>query len=174
MDHLTKAFASINGIQNYTMLNVGFSILQSLATGKVDAIMGPFKNYEPVLLEMEGYESAFFEIEKFGIPSYDELVFVSGSSVYKNKKSAIRQFLAALDEALAYTADNSAEALEMYFSSVPEAPKEMERKAFEKTLPFFAENTRLDMAQWKVFVEFALRHDMIQKEVDLNELVGGR
>jgi putative hydroxymethylpyrimidine transport system substrate-binding protein len=174
MDHLTRAFASINAIETYTMVNVGFSILQSLATGKVDAVMGPFKNYEPVLLEMEGYASNYFEIERFGIPSYDELVFVSGRTVHEKKKKAIRKFLAALDEALTYTSENSAEALKMYFHSVPEAPKDMETKAFTKTLPFFAENTRLDRAQWNVFAEFALRYDMIREEVDLNELIDGR
>ena len=52
MDHLLHAFAAVNGIKTYTPVNVGFVILQSLAAGRVDAIMGPFKNYEPVAMEM--------------------------------------------------------------------------------------------------------------------------
>ncbi len=171
MDHLAIAFASINDIRGYTLVNVGFSILQSLASGKVDAVMGPFKTYEPILLEMEGYPAAFFEIENFGIPSYDELVFAAGRHSFSTRKEAIGRFLAALDEALAYTAAHPVEALELYFKALPEAPKEMERKAFDETLPFFAPRSSLDKMRWERFAAFALEHRMIEREVDLDALL---
>jgi len=48
MDVLLDAFAKVNDIQHYSAINVGFSIVQSLTAGKVDAVMGPFKTYETV------------------------------------------------------------------------------------------------------------------------------
>lgn len=171
MDHLAEAFASVNAIRNYKLLNVGFSILQSLTSGTADAVMGPFKTYEPVLLEMEGYESRFFEIDHFGIPTYDELVFVTGDRTYKEKKESIMNFLAAIDEALVFTAAHPPEALALYFRAVPEAPAEMERTAFDRTLPFFAPDTTLSLDQWETFSEFALTCGMIEKKVDLNALL---
>jgi putative hydroxymethylpyrimidine transport system substrate-binding protein len=41
------AFAKLNGIQQYEAINVGFAIVQSLAAGKVDAVMGPLKPMKP-------------------------------------------------------------------------------------------------------------------------------
>ena len=171
MDHLAEAFASVNKIHNYRLLNVGFSILQSLTSGTVDAVMGPFKTYEPVMLEKEGYASRFFEIDHSGIPTYDELVFVAGERTYDKKKASIMKFLAAIDEALVFTAARPSEALSLYFRAVPEAPAEMETKAFERTLPFFAADTTLSLDQWETFAEFARSCGMIEKKVDLHALL---
>ena len=43
MDVLMDAFATINGITDYQLVNVGFSIAPALTAGRVDAVMGPFK-----------------------------------------------------------------------------------------------------------------------------------
>ena len=76
MDVLLQAFATINKVKNYTPVNVGFTILPSLSSNKVDAIMGPFKTYETVGMAQHGYKAGFFELEKYGIPDYEELIFV--------------------------------------------------------------------------------------------------
>ncbi len=41
---LLGAFAKINGVKDYSLINVGFAIVPSLTADKVDAIMGPYKN----------------------------------------------------------------------------------------------------------------------------------
>ncbi|MGD9024568.1 MAG: ABC transporter substrate-binding protein, partial [Desulfobacterales bacterium] len=62
MDILLAAFAKLNNIENYTAVNVGFSIVQSLTAKKVDAVMGPFKTYETVTMAHRGYEVGYFEL----------------------------------------------------------------------------------------------------------------
>ena len=171
MDYLLDAFVRLNGIEKYTPVNVGFSILQPLASGKVDAVMGPFRNYEPVAFKMEGFEASFFEIEKFCIPAYDELVFTAGEKVWKEKKELIRHFLDALDDGLTFTAQHPGEALELYLQAVPEASAEMEKRAFGRTLPYFAGDTGLNREQWKAFGRFALEYGMVDREVDMDDLV---
>jgi putative hydroxymethylpyrimidine transport system substrate-binding protein len=174
MDHLLDAFAALNGIRNFTPVNTGFVILQSLAAGKVDAVMGPFKNYEPVAMEMEGCPASFFELEKYGIPAYDELVFVCGTMTWEKKGETVKKFLDALEEALAFTAQHPQEALALYFEAVPEAPKEMESRAFEKTRLLFGPDTRLDAERWKIFADFALKWGLTGKEVNVHEIVAER
>jgi len=174
MDHLLDAFAAVNEIRSFTPVNVGFVMLQSLAAGRVDAVIGPFKNYEPVAMEMEEYTASFFELEKFGIPSYDELVFVAGTMIRNRKGETIRRFPDAVDEVLDFTNAHPQEALALYFEAVPEAPRGMERKAFEKTRPWFDPETRLDAVRWKTCAGFALQWGMSEKEVNVHESVAER
>ena len=68
-------------------MNVGFTILPALVSNKVDAVMGPFKTYETVGMAQHGYKARFFELEKWGIPDYEELIFVCGQKILKEKFS---------------------------------------------------------------------------------------
>ena len=172
MDVLMEAFAGINGIKSYVPINVGFSIVQSLVAGKVDAIMGPYKNYETVALEEKGYRAGYFELSEWGIPDYDELVFISGKQVVEKKPEAIEGFARAIDRAISRTRKDPQRALETYFSAVPEAPRDMESKAFEITLPLYAHSQSCDMKKWQKFADFALRYSLIEKKVDVTTILG--
>lgn len=171
MDVLMDAFAKINGIKSYEPVNVGFSIVQSLVAEKVDAIMGPYKNYETVELEEKGYEPAYFELGEWGIPDYDELVFISGKQTAKEKSEALSGFARAIDKAISWTAENPQGALEAYFSAVPEAPHEMESKAFEITRPLYAGSQTCDKAKWQKFADFAFDYKLIEKKVNVESIL---
>jgi putative hydroxymethylpyrimidine transport system substrate-binding protein len=165
MDILTEAFAKINGIKTYEPINVGFAIVQSLVSGKVDAIMGPYKNYETVELEEKGYAAGYFELREWGIPDYDELVFISGAGMLEKKRKSIHGFIRAVERAIEKTRKDPAAALEVYFKAVPEAPRSMETKAFKITLPLYASHQRHDRERWQKFADFAFSYGLIKKAV---------
>jgi putative hydroxymethylpyrimidine transport system substrate-binding protein len=165
MDILTEAFAKINGIKTYDPINVGFAIVQSLVSGKVNAIMGPYKNYETVELEEKGYTAGYFELGEWGIPDYDELVFISGTGMLEKKRKAIQGFVRAVERAIAKTRKDPDMALEVYFKAVPEAPRSMETKAFKITLPLYASDQRHDVKRWQKFADFAFTYGLIKKPV---------
>ncbi len=171
MDVLLKAFAGINGIKNYTPINVGFTIVPSLAAGKVDAIMGPFKTYETVELQHRGYQAGYFELEQWGIPDYDELIFVCGAKALKEKEKLIKIFSMAVDRGIAYARANPEKALEQYFKAVPEADKKTETEAFKLTLPYFSYNQRHDIRRWQRFADFSLKYGLVQKPVDVKSVI---
>jgi len=172
MDVLAEAFAKINGIKTYEPINVGFAIVQSLVGEKVDAIMGPYKNYEVVELEEKGYRAGYFELSEWGIPDYDELVFISGAQTAQERGAILRGFARAVDRAIARTRKDPGKALGMYFAAVPDAPREMESKAFEITRPLYAHNQRCDKEKWQTFADFALRYGLIEKKVDVAAILG--
>ncbi len=171
MDILTEAFAKINGITAYSPVNVGFAIVQSLVAKKVDAVMGPYKNYETVELEEKGYKARYFELTEWGIPDYDELVFITGAETLAKKRDAVRGFIRAVDRAIAATKKNPEKALAEYFAAVPEAPRAMETKAFRITVPLYASNQRHDRARWQTFADFAFRYGLIEKAVDVSTML---
>ncbi len=174
MDVLLDAFARLNGIEQYSAVNVGFAIVQSLTAGKVDAVMGPFKTYETVTMAHKGYEVGYFELEKWGIPDYDELVLVTSHKTLKENHSAISKISQILDRAIQYVRANPDKALEHYFEEVPEADRKIERGAFELTLPYFAHHQTLDVNRWQQFADFAFKYGLIDKSVDAKSILFSR
>jgi putative hydroxymethylpyrimidine transport system substrate-binding protein len=171
MDVLLDAFAKLNGIERYASINVGFSIVQSLTAGKVDAVMGPFKTYETVTMAHRGYEVGYFELEKWGIPDYDELIFVTSNKTMQNNQAAFIKIRQIVDRAIKYARAHPQKALEYYFKEVPEADRKTESDAFKLTLPYYAHSQKLDMLGWQRFADFALKYGLIEKAVDVRSVI---
>jgi putative hydroxymethylpyrimidine transport system substrate-binding protein len=171
MDILLEAFAKLNHIEQYTPVNVGFSIVQSLTAGKVDAVMGPFKTYETVEMDHRGYEVAYFELEKWGIPDYDELVFVTSTKTMKKNRAALATFKKIIDRTIVYVRANPQKALQYYFAEVPEADRMTETDAFKLTLPYYAHDQKIDVERWQQFADFAFKYGLIEKAVDVKTVL---
>ena len=174
MDVLLAAFARLNGIEQYTAVNVGFSIVPSLSSGKVAAVMGPFKTYETVTMAKHGYRAGYFELEKNGIPPYDELIFVSGLRASEHQKKAIFAFSQAVQEGIDAARKNPDSSLAVYLRAVPEADPAIESEAFELTLPYYAETQQSDLGRWRRFAEFALGCGLIDRPVAVEQLISDK
>jgi len=171
MDVLLKAFAKINGIENYTAVNVGFNIVAPLTSGQVDAVMGPFKTYETVTMAAKGIEAGYFELEKWGVPDYDELIFICGPASLTRKADAINGFVKAVARGLADARTRPEDALRAYFQAVPDVDQAIERAAFERTRPYFAQTQAIDQDRWQAFADFALTHGLIDRPVKVAALL---
>jgi putative hydroxymethylpyrimidine transport system substrate-binding protein len=118
-----------------------------------------------------GYEVAYFELEKWGIPDYDELIFVTSLKTMKNNQAALAAFKKIVDRAIAYVRANPQKALKYYLEEVPEADRRTETDAFKLTLPYYAHDQKLDVKRWQEFADFAFKYGLIEKEVDVNKIL---
>ena len=90
-------------------VNVGFSLVPSVLSGKVDAIIGGYQNVEAIQIEQEsGTKPSVFPADKLGVPSYAELVIAANADRLTSDAAyadAVRRFVAAVmkgtDEAIA-------------------------------------------------------------------------
>ena len=171
MDVLLKAFARVNHIGEYSAVNVGFAIVQSLTAGQVDAVMGPFKTYETVTMAQKGYEAGYFELEKWGIPDYDELIFITSKKTLAQNPAAMAAFRRVMDRAIRKVRQNPRQALADYFKQVPQADPKTESEAFNLTLPYYASGQASDVGRWQKFADFASDYDLIDKKVDVSKLL---
>ena len=57
--------------------NVGFDLVPALLSGKVDAVLGAYWNYEAIQLREKGRAPQVIRIEQAGVPTYDELVIAA-------------------------------------------------------------------------------------------------
>lgn len=171
MDVMLAAFMKINGVEKYEAINVGFTIVPALVSGSVDAVMGPFKTYETVTMAHENLKAGFFELEKWGIPDYEELIFVSGAATLIEKGESIKGFVEAVEAATTYMRAHPKEALKIYLAALPEADVQIETDAFQLTLPFFADPGGSDAAAWQKFADFSLEHGLIHQAVNTEDLI---
>lgn len=171
MDVMMQAFARINGIENYRLVNVGFTIVPALTSGQVDAVMGPFKTYETVTMAAKGLTADYFELERWGIPDYDELIFICGPRTLEKKKKAVQAFAAAVARGIVFQQNNAEDALTLYFQAVPDADQETETAAYKLTRPYFAGSQGLETTRWQSFADFALRYGLIARAVDVKPLL---
>src|SRR5215813_3457681 len=81
-------------------VNVGFNLVPSLLSGKVDAIIGGYRNVEAIQIAQEmGHKPAVFPASALGVPSYAELVLVANRHRLATDKpyaAAVRGFVKAL------------------------------------------------------------------------------
>ena len=76
--------------------NVGFSLTPALLTGRVDAVLGAFWNYEGTELKMRGKRPRIIRMEEAGVPEYDELVLVANEDALERDGDKIRAFIGAV------------------------------------------------------------------------------
>jgi putative hydroxymethylpyrimidine transport system substrate-binding protein len=155
---------------DYELINIGFNITPSLLSGKVHAVIGAYWNYEINELALEGHPAGYFPLEKHGVPDFYELVVISNDAFLQNKPETAKQFMMAIQEGLAYTKQNPEDALAAYFKANPDIRKELDAKAFEATLPVFANSQTQLLSKWQAFATYALNNGLIDKPVEASDL----
>jgi putative hydroxymethylpyrimidine transport system substrate-binding protein len=83
-----------------TSVTVGFNLVPSVLSGKVDAIIGGYRNVEAIQIAQEmGQKPSVFPASALGVPSYAELVLVANRNRLASDKayaSAVRRFVKSL------------------------------------------------------------------------------
>jgi putative hydroxymethylpyrimidine transport system substrate-binding protein len=162
---LFEAVAQSAGLsrRDYELINIGFNLTPSLLTGKVDAVVGAYWNYEINELALEGKEAGYFPVEKHGVPDYYELVFIANDGTLEKRRELAVRFTRAVHGAIQFARRHPDEALTIYFKANPNVRKELDARAFRDTVPVFATTQVQCLEKWKGFLDFAFERGLIQK-----------
>jgi putative hydroxymethylpyrimidine transport system substrate-binding protein len=117
--------------------NVGFNLVPALLTGKVDAILGGFWNYEAIDLAQRKKHPRVLKIQDAGVPPYDELVLVANADALDQNGPLVRRFIQALARgALQLKRDPTAGVAALTKSNRDLDPK-LQAASVKVTLPYF-------------------------------------
>ncbi len=168
---LFNAIAANAGLaeDDYELINVGTNIVAPMLSGQIDAVIGPFRNYEINLLKLEGAEAGYFALEKHGIPDYYELVIITNDAYLENQPETTQKLMMAIQEAIKFTKEKPDDALQLFFIANPDANKELEKLAFRDTLDVFATTQVQSEEKWDAFAKFALEKGLISKTVEAKD-----
>ncbi|NRF13555.1 ABC transporter substrate-binding protein [Vibrio coralliilyticus] len=144
------------------IINVGWSLSSSLASGKVDAIWGGLRNFETNQLALEGYKAKAFFPEEHGVPAYDELVFVANAKTHDAE--AIKAFNKALEQATTYIVNHPQASWKEFVAYAPDTlNNELNQRAWNDTLTRFAlRPSAVDLKRYDDYAQFMYSQKIIE------------
>jgi putative hydroxymethylpyrimidine transport system substrate-binding protein len=153
--------------------NVGFSLTPALLTGKVDAVLGAFWNYEGTELKLAGKKPRIIRMEDAGVPTYDELVLVANKDALERDADKIRAFIGALSRGVRDLEANPDEAIEGLLEANPDLDPELQRAVVEVTLPLFLAPEGKpygwqDPTQWDAFAAWMQDNELLERPPDVS------
>lgn len=153
------------------IINVGWALSSSLASGKVDAIWGGLRNFETNQLALEGYKAKSFFPEEHGVPSYDELVFVANAKTYDAE--ALKKFNHAIEKATQFIVNHPDESWKSFVSYAPDTlNNELNKRAWNDTLTRFAlRPSAVDLERYNRFSDFMYQHKIIKTQPKAQDFV---
>jgi putative hydroxymethylpyrimidine transport system substrate-binding protein len=116
-------------------VNVGFDLVPAMLSGKVDATLGGYWNYEAIQLELAHKHPTVIPVNEAGVPSYDELVLVVRESEARHDGVDLRAFLAALTDGEKEVRANPAAAAALLVKANPSLEAKLQLESIKQTLP---------------------------------------
>ena len=152
--------------------NVGFSLTPALLTGKVDAVLGAFWNYEGTELKLKGKRPRIIRMEDAGVPAYDELVLVANADALERDGDKIRAFIGALSRGTRDLRADPDTAIEGLLEANPDLDPELQRAVVEVTLPLFGSPEGKpygwqDPEEWDAFGAWMQENNLLEQAPDV-------
>jgi putative hydroxymethylpyrimidine transport system substrate-binding protein len=148
--------------------NVGFSLTPALLTGKVDAILGGFWNYEGVDLRLRGKRPRIIRMEQAGVPTYDELVLVAREDELRNDGGRVRRFLRGLTAGYEFARAHPTQAVDDLVRANHDLNRKLQLASVRATMPAFFPHGRgkpfgfQDPAEWTRYGAWMLDNELLK------------
>jgi putative hydroxymethylpyrimidine transport system substrate-binding protein len=151
--------------------NVGFNLTPALLTGRVDATLGAFWNYEGTDLRLRGKRPQIIRMEDAGVPTYNELVLVANADALERDAGKLRAFIGALSRGTRDLRSDPNEAIQGLLEANPDLDPELQRAVVKVTLPlFFPPEGRpygwQDPEQWDAFSAWMRDSELLEQPPD--------
>jgi len=149
-------------LKDVTLVNVNFSLSPSIAAGKVDAVIGAFRNFELNQMDIAGTPGRAFYPEEEGVPGYDELILVVNKTKVGDKR--FRPFLDAVEKGVQYLLNHPDDSWQLFIKAHKDLNDELNKRAWRDTLPRFSHSPgALDRARYVRFSQFLAKEGLIKQ-----------
>jgi putative hydroxymethylpyrimidine transport system substrate-binding protein len=166
-------------------VNVGSNLVPAMLSGRVDATLGAYWNYEAIQLRQLGRHPNVIHVENAGVPTYDELVLVARESTIANRTSVLRRFVQALARGYQSVRSDPQAGVASLVSANPSLSAKLQLASVRATLTsFFPSNPNEPwgwqaQTQWNAYGEWMLSHHLISSpaaiaDASTNQLLAGQ
>ncbi len=148
-------------LKDVTMVNVNFNLSPALVTGRVDAVIGAYRNFELNQLDLLGKPGRAFHVEEHGVPTYDELILIAHRE--RMDAGALRRLVDAIERGRRYMANHPGESWDLFRKGRKDVDNELNVRAWRDTLPRFAHRpAALDRQRYERFAAFLKDQGLIK------------
>jgi putative hydroxymethylpyrimidine transport system substrate-binding protein len=153
------------------LVNVNFALSAALVSGRVDAIIGGFRNFEGTEIEIAGKKPKMFFPEEHGVPSYDELIWITKLDRFNDPK--IARFMAAIEDATIQLFNDPDGSWELFIKAYPKLNDRLNKQAWADTLRRFQATPRAaDPDRYIRVAEFMRSFGIIEKVESVERYLG--
>ncbi|HEY7359185.1 MAG TPA: ABC transporter substrate-binding protein, partial [Streptosporangiaceae bacterium] len=161
---------------------VGYNLVPSILSGKVDSIIGGYRNVEAIQISQEmKRKAADFPADQLGVPPYDELVLVASTGRLRSDPgyvSTVRRFVAALLAGTSAAMKNPAVATAVMRDVTQYRPAFL-KASVPYTLKLLGQHTGqrigcLDLAAWQDFGRWLKAHRLVHDTPDAAAIMTNR
>jgi len=151
-------------------VNVGFNLVPAMLSGKVDATLGGYWNYEAIQLALMHKQPVTIPIDRAGVPQYNELVLVVREDEAHTRGQDLRAFLQALTQGEREVRADPAAAAALVVKANPSLEAKLQLASIEKTLPASipSDHSRpfgyQDPTAWAAFGTWMFAHQLLQHD----------
>ncbi len=157
------------GLKDVNLVNVNFSLSPSLLAGKVDAVIGGYRNFELTQMRLAGHPGLAFYPEEHGVPPYDELIYITRPALAHDPR--LPRFLSAVERASLFLTNHPDEAWRDFITAYPDLDDALNRQAWKDTLPRFSKSpAAFDPGRYKRFADFLVKRGLIKRAPPLSDV----
>jgi putative hydroxymethylpyrimidine transport system substrate-binding protein len=166
-------------------VNVGADLVPAMLSGRVDATLGAYWNYEAIQLRQARKRPNVIHVENAGVPNYDELVLVTTESDIANKTNELRRFVQALGRGYEAVRADPQAGVDALVKADPSLSDKLQLASVQATLPsFFPSAANLpwgwqNQSQWNAYGRWMLDQHLISHAstysgASTNQLLAGQ
>lgn len=156
-------------LKDVKLVNVNFSLSPSLIAGKVDAVIGGYRNFELNQMRLAGHPGRAFFPEEHGVPPYDELIYITRPQLAHDPRLA--RFLAAVEKATLWLTNHPDDAWQAFIAAHSDLNDALNKKAWQDTLPRFSKSpAAFDPERYKRFADFLVKRGLIKQAPPLADI----
>ncbi len=166
-------------------LDVGDNLVPAMLSGRVDATLGAYWNYEAIQLAQMGHRPNVIRMQQVGVPTYDELVLVVRRSSLSNHIDLVRRFVQALAHGYESVRRDPAAAVQNLLRASPGLDRKLQLASVDATLrAYFPRSASQpwgwqDQSAWNAYGQWMLSHHLISDpnaivDASTNEVLAGQ
>jgi putative hydroxymethylpyrimidine transport system substrate-binding protein len=166
-------------------INVGDNLVPAMLSGRVDATLGAYWNYEAIQLAQMGKHPNVIRMDQVGVPTYNELVLVVRASELTNHIDVVRRFVQALARGYGSVRRDPGAAVANLVRANPSLDPQFQLASVKATLPAFFPSQQgqpwgyQDQTQWNLYGQWMLSNHLVSDpnavvDASTNEVLAGQ
>ncbi|WP_163557198.1 ABC transporter substrate-binding protein [Halomonas sp. NO4] len=169
---LSSPLGSANGLpERIDLEDVNYGVLDAMREGNLDGVVIHQRHLVPRQLADEGIPTRTLRLEEHGLPAHDGLILMANRDRLATQRDAIRELVAALEEATLWILNHREAAWELMTAAEPALDDPIMGEAWLDVFPRLAQRpAAVDQGRYARFEELLLEAGVIETRQPVERL----